>query len=284
MNPTEQTPQPEQPYQPSTPPAPAVNEPSSFADISQPPTTAPIAPTQTPLATSSESAAPAADAQPNAPVFTQSVTSSIPASVKKSRLPLTVSIITAAIIIIASGIIAYFLLYVPSLTHISRSDLVTETSNEIATSYLRAKQWKGATGKANSIAFEDASSKIIVSKGSSVSKGLRALSDQKIKEFRDYVVKASPANEMSKKAQDVLGCSDMTGVTTQPLVIKNSHSVGVFTVNGTCTKDGKPYKATYNGYVGDDGYARSLYIMSLDTVWKQNEDTFSAILNSVDQP
>ena len=206
---------------------------------------------------------------------------------KKTNVVMLVSLIVGSLVVLGGIAAIVFLFVLPGLGKIAEADLVSATTN--GTSYLHPKQWKevsdgNTSGYGDKLAKDGKSTaEILTKKGSYVQADITSVSDDQLSAFRKTMVDAYSSSQATKTLQGSTNCSDIKNVTTTENTLKAAHSVGVFTITADCTADNVKFKMVYYAVLGDDGYARTVFLIANENGWKQNEAIFNKMLNSADQ-
>lgn len=265
------------------PPSPA---PSAFNS----PTTPPVSPQQPDVAPPAPVTQPTFNQLSVTPVTPRPEMSSVvPGNPAKKGLGLGAILgIVGGLIVVAGGVIGVlFLLGFMNQGKVSEADLVTSTTTE--TSYLRPKQWSqvstsGIDGYGNKVAKDDKSTAaIFVKKISYYKSGIKSVSDSQVTAFRDAMVKANSGSTAENELKTTGECSEVKTVKTTASANNNAKSIGVFTVTGTCVKDGANFHIVYYALLGDDGYGRTIILIATEESWKLNETIFNKMIDSADQ-
>lgn len=285
-------------------------EPASTAPISEP---VPPMPVSTPEPTPAPEPLLTAPIQPTAPVppapaaqFPQQPTTAFPqntftqpgpqvgvpmapmpgAMPKKKNLGLLIGLISGGVIILG-GLIAVLLIFVLPSGKISESDLVSETIEE--TTILRPKQWESVTVN-NVSGFGDRKGKddtstaaIFVKKQDYVQSGIKDATSDQVETFRDTVISGMSSDDAASVAKEAGECTSTENVTITKSSVEKNNSIGILRVDATCVRDDGTFTLALYLALGDDGYLRSVFLMSTENLWKQNSAVFDTMLESADQ-
>jgi hypothetical protein len=262
-----------QPVETPIQPASVVNEPVPVPVENQPlaNSTFPVTPPTSPLDQFNLSETPVAAVLP------------IP---QKKKPWLLIGLIAGGVVLLAALAVVLYV-FVFNAGKISESDLVSSTTS--GTSYLHPKQWQIVS--VNSVdGYGDKKGKdgtstaaIFVKKTSYVSPDVKKVSATELDKFRTAVLDSMTIASGGQVAKDAGSCTSVEDVTVMKSAVTTTNMVGVLRINATCTRDDGTFKVALYSTLGNDGYLRTIMLMSTESLWKQNEAIFNKMLDSADQ-
>jgi len=204
----------------------------------------------------------------------------------KKKHGLLIGLIAGGVVLL-TGIAVVLYIFVFNAGKISESDLVSSTTD--STSYLRPKQWESISvtsidgygdkkGKNNT-----SSAAIFVQKKNYVSSGVKGASTTELEKFRNSILDTMTIASGGEAAKQSGSCTSVEDVTVMKSTVTTTNMVGVLRIDATCKRDDGTFKVAIYLTLGDDGYLRSVILMSTESLWKKNEAIFNKMLDSADQ-
>lgn len=208
----------------------------------------------------------------------------IPAPKKKTGL--IIGAIVGGVVILAAAVFAVFF-FMANSDKVSDADLVTAKDDN--TVYLRPKQWqaianssgagygdkKGPDGKSTALIF--------VKKGIYVKSGIINATRSEKDAFGESVLASTSQGDAEKMVKESGECNSVKDVDMWRAVTDSMNVVGALRIDGTCVRDAATYKLAIYVGLGNDGYTRTAVVMATESLWKQNLDIYTHMLESVDQ-
>lgn len=278
-------------FSPETTPAAPETSPAPEVPIETPiapePTTQPEPTASLPqFPQSLDETAPVAIQQPPAPQPVPPATPLIvPAPKKKTGL--IIGIVAGGIILIAAVAVTLLLL-AANAGKITEADLVTAKDDD--TVYLRPKQWQAITvntiaGYGDKKGKNDTSTALMaVQKKNYVKSGINSATDSELATFRDTVTSSMTSSNAEEAVKETgSSCTSTEDVTVTKSSVKTTNMVGLLRIDGTCVRDDGKFHVVIYVTLGDDGYLRSVVLMSTESLWKLNETVFNKMLESTNQ-
>lgn len=222
-----------------------------------------------------------------APVPPQTIPSATPQPAPKKKLGLLIGVIAGGLVVVGA-LVAVLLIFVLPSGKINESDLVSATTD--STTYLRPKQWQSITVSSIS-GYGDKKGKdgtstalIAVQKKNYVQSGVTSASASQLDTFRETVKTSMTSGDAEDAIKETgSSCTSTEDVTVTKSSVSTTNMVGVLRVDGICVRSDGRFKIVLYITLGEDGYLRSIALMSTESQWKLNEAVFNKMLESADQ-
>lgn len=273
------------PATPETAAQAAVTEPSAPVEPTNPAIPEPVIPATTQFPQSLDETPPLPPTQEQT---VQPTPESAPvlAPAPKKKTGLIIGAVVGGIVILAAAVFTVFF-FMANSDKVSNADLVT--SKDDNTVYLRPKQWqaianssgagygdkKGPEGKSTAL--------ILVKKGIYVKSGIINATRSEKDAFGESVLDSTSKSDAEKMVKESGECNSVSDVNMWRAVTDSMNVVGALRVDGICVRDTATYKLAIYVGLGNDGYTRTAVVMATESLWKQNVDIYTHMLESVDQ-